>query len=193
MAMRILATTAILPAGATFYFFVFWMGFAFWRKHRVLTYAMLFGTFLALGGAVYHWRRFVFADGIDFPFWLHVVGWTLVALACALGFVADRQIGFRVRSFAPFFDRQGRIALETEGAYAIVRHPIYSSGIWYQLGMFLVSGYLAVAVAMVVFALGALWFTRQEERRLVELLDDPAEYERYRRRVPALFPFFRRR
>jgi protein-S-isoprenylcysteine O-methyltransferase Ste14 len=39
-----------------------------------------------------------------------------------------------------------------------------------------------------VLAAGALWFTRQEERRLVALLDDPAAYERYRRRVPALLP-----
>jgi protein-S-isoprenylcysteine O-methyltransferase Ste14 len=191
--MRILATTAILPAGATFYFFVFWTAFAFWRKHRVLTYSFLFGTFFALGGAVYHWRNFVFADRVGLPLWVHVVGWALLTVACALGFLADRQIGFRVRSFAPFFDRGGRIALETEGAYAIVRHPIYSSGIWYQLGVFLVTGYLAVAVATIVFTLGAIWFTRQEERRLVELLDDPSEYERYRQRVPALFPFFRRR
>src|SRR5437016_656452 len=46
----------------------------------------------------------------------------------------------------------------------------------------------AVAYAWALFTLAALWFTRQEERRLVELLDDPGEYERYRRRVPALFP-----
>jgi hypothetical protein len=49
--------------------------------------------------------------------------------------VADRQIGVRVRSFAPFFERHGRIAL----------------------------------------------------------LDDATAYERYRPRVPALFPFFRPR
>jgi protein-S-isoprenylcysteine O-methyltransferase Ste14 len=59
--------------------------------------------------------------------------------------------------------------------------------------MFLATGFVAVAAAAVVFLLGALWFTRQEERRLVGLLADPAAYDRYRARVPALFPMVRRR
>jgi len=67
-----------------------------------------------------------------------------------------------------------------------------AAAIGYQLGVFLVTGYLAVAVALAVFALGALWFTRQEEQRLLELIDDPHEYELYRRRVPALIPRCRR-
>jgi protein-S-isoprenylcysteine O-methyltransferase Ste14 len=59
--------------------------------------------------------------------------------------------------------------------------------------MFLVTGELAIAAACAVLTLGALWFTRQEERRLVPLLEDPAEYERYRARVGALLPRLRRR
>jgi protein-S-isoprenylcysteine O-methyltransferase Ste14 len=43
-----------------------------------------------------------------------------------------------------------------------------------------------------VFWLGALWFTRQEERRLVELLADPTAYDGYRARVGRLFPKLRR-
>ena len=49
-----------------------------------------------------------------------------------------------------------------------------------------------MAIALAVFALGAVWFTRQEERRLIALLADPAAYERYRARVPALLPRFGR-
>jgi protein-S-isoprenylcysteine O-methyltransferase Ste14 len=59
--------------------------------------------------------------------------------------------------------------------------------------MFLATGYPAVAIAWAVFTLGAMWFTRHEEKRLAALLDDPAEYERYRERVPALFPWIGRR
>jgi protein-S-isoprenylcysteine O-methyltransferase Ste14 len=44
-----------------------------------------------------------------------------------------------------------------------------------------------------VLTLGALWFTQQEERRLVALLDDPDAYDRYRARVGALVPRLRRR
>ena len=193
--MRALAVGAILPAGATLYFFVFWHWFDYWRKHRTLTYTLALGTFAALGVGIYVLRGEVFAERIGFPIWVQVAGWVLVVLACVLGFVADRQIGIRVRSFTPFFEAQGRIALKTTGAYGIVRHPIYAAGIGYQLGVFLVTGYVAVVAACVVFVLGALWFTRQEEQRLVALLEDPGEYERYRARVPALFPapFGRRR
>jgi protein-S-isoprenylcysteine O-methyltransferase Ste14 len=141
-----------------------------------------------LGAVAYAWRDDLLAIAIDTPVPVKAIGWIVVATAIVFGTIADRQIGFRVRSFAPFFDAGAKIRLQTTGAYGVVRHPIYASGIYFQIGALLVTGALAVAVALVVFTLGALWFTRQEERRLVELLDDPADYDRYRARVPALFP-----
>jgi protein-S-isoprenylcysteine O-methyltransferase Ste14 len=189
LATWILAFSAVIPAGATLYFPVFWRWFEVWRRHPLLTYAMMFGTLLALGVAVYLLRGAVFRVAVAFPLPVRVAGWALVAAALGLGSVADRQLGLRVRSFAPFFEDGARIALVTTGAYAVVRHPIYAAGLWYQLGAFLVTGQLAVAAAGLVFGLGALWFTRQEERRLVERLDDPGAYARYRARVPALLPW----
>jgi protein-S-isoprenylcysteine O-methyltransferase Ste14 len=190
--MRLLAALAIVPAGATFYFFVFWHWFDVWRRHRVLTYVMMLGTFAALGAGIYAFRGLVFAERVDFPVWIEAVGWALIAAASLLGFVADRQIGIRVRSFTPFFEASGRIQLKTTGAYGIVRHPIYAGGLGFQVGSFLVTGYLGVAVAWAVLALGAAWFTRREEERLAPLLDDPGAYQRYRDRVPALCPWPRR-
>lgn len=191
--MRILAFIAVLPAAATLYFFVFWRWFDFWRKHRAATLTLMIGTIVALGAAVYLGREVVFADRVAFPGWARAIGWVLIGLTFVFGTVADRQLGLRVRAFTPFFEERGRLDLDTTGAYAVVRHPIYASGIGFQAGVFLVTGYLAVAVAWALFTLGAIWFTRREEERLVELLDDPAEYERYRARVPALFPWPRRR
>ena len=109
------------------------------------------------------------------------------------GWVADRQLGLRVRAFTPCFEEGGSLGLKTTGAYGVVRHPIYAAGLWYQVGVFLVTGVVAVAAAALVFGLGALWFTRQEEARLVRLLRDPAQYQRYRAAVPALLPWPRRR
>jgi protein-S-isoprenylcysteine O-methyltransferase Ste14 len=187
--MRILALTAIIPAGATFNFLLFWRWFEFWSKHRILTYLMMIGNLVVLGVLVQWFRHFVFAVRIEFPIWIHALGWILMALASLLYFVADRQIGIRVRSFAPFFQPEEKIELRTDYAYGIVRHPIYAAGIHYQLAVFLVSGYVSVAVATLVLFLGALWFTRKEEGRLMERLEDPAAYLRYRARVPALIPW----
>jgi protein-S-isoprenylcysteine O-methyltransferase Ste14 len=189
--LRGLSLFAIVPGCATFYFFVFWRWFEYWRKHRLLTYVFMLGTFWGTGVAAYLLRDFLLAPRISLPAWARGVGWALVATACVLGTVADRQIGIRVRSFAPFFDPHGKIVLETRWAYGVVRHPIYAAGIWFQLGAFLAGGHLAVAAACALLIAGATWFTRQEERRLVELLVDPGEYARYRARVPALFPFLR--
>jgi protein-S-isoprenylcysteine O-methyltransferase Ste14 len=185
--MKVLATIAILPAGATLYFFVFWTWFDFWRRHPALTLTMMLGTFVGLGIAIAV-TDIAFRYAVAMPLPARVAGWLVIAAVTVFGTIADRQIGFRVRTFMPFFDDAGRIELKTTGAYGIVRHPIYASGIGFQLGVFLVTGYLAILTSCLVFTLGAIWFTRQEERRLVQLLDDPTEYERYRARVGGLFP-----
>lgn len=184
---------AVAPAVATLYFFVFWSWFGFWRRHPALTYAMMLGSFVGFAIAVVVVRDVVLAPAIAMPAPVRAVGWMLAALATIVGTIADRQIGFRVRSFMPFFDGGGPIHLETAGAYGIVRHPIYATGIAFQLGVFLVTGYLAVAASCAVFALGAQWFTRREEAALRELLADPRAYDAYRKRVPRLLPYPRRR
>ena len=185
---RLLAFVAIVPAAATFYFFVFWRWFEFWKARRSLSYGLILASFGGLGTAVARLHRWAFAGQLHPPVWTQVLGWTVVVTASAFGTVADRQIGIRVRSFTPFFDEHGHLDLKTSGAYGVVRHPIYASGIAFQLGVFLVTGYPLVAAACAILALGALWFTRQEEARLVALLDDPTKYDRYRARVPALLP-----
>jgi protein-S-isoprenylcysteine O-methyltransferase Ste14 len=189
---RAVALSALVPAIATLHFFVFWTWFAFWRRHPAALYTMAFALIAGFVAAIIVLRGPLLQTAVDLPGAVRVLGWLITAAACVFGTIADRQIGFRIRAFAPFFNPGEKIELRTRGAYGVVRHPIYASGLWFQLGVFLATGYVAVAVAAVVFGSGALWFTRQEERRLVELLADPAAYARYRDRVPALFPRLRR-
>ena len=191
--MRVLVLLATLPAAASLYFAVFWRWFPFWRRHAAWTYTMMFGTFAALGTTLWVLRDPLLDPVLAVPVAVQVLGWAIVAAATIFGTIADRQIGFRVRSFTPFFEPNRRITLVTTGAYSVVRHPIYASGAWFQLGVLLVTGVPAIAVSLAIFALGALWFTRQEEARLIQLLDDPDEYARYRARVPALWPRLRPR
>ncbi len=191
--MRALAITATVPAAATLYFFVFWSGFSFWRRHRIATYVLFLGTIGGFAAAAVTWRRPLFADATALPAWLAVIGWIVIAIVILFSLVADRQLGLHVRSFAPFFDDNETIELRTGGAYGVVRHPLYAGGSGYQIGVFLITGSVTVAIAWAVFTLGALWFTRQEERRLIERLRDPDAYRRYRARVPALLPWPRPR
>ncbi len=191
--MRVLAIIAILPASATLYFFAFWTWFEFFRRHAAVALGLMLGTIAAAAVALILLRDPVLGPALATPAAVQVLGWMLVAVTFVFGWVADRQLGMYLRAFMPLFTDDERIELRTTGAYAVVRHPIYASGIFFQLGVFLISGHLAVAAATLVFAGGALWFTRQEERRLIPRLTDPAAYARYRARVPALFPFPRPR
>ncbi|HVV81965.1 MAG TPA: methyltransferase [Kofleriaceae bacterium] len=155
MVTNVLAWTGVVPAAMTPYFAAFWCGFGWWRRHRAATYAMMFLTVAIIGvaAAVAHER--LFAARLVPPWPVQAIGWLLIAFAWILGWIADRQLGLRVRSFAPFFDEHGRIDLVTTGAYRVVRHPIYAAGIAWQLGIALVTGIAAVAAAAAVSIAGA--------------------------------------
>jgi protein-S-isoprenylcysteine O-methyltransferase Ste14 len=186
--VTVVAIIAIVPVAAVPYFYLFWSRFDMWRRHPVAAFAMIASIIGGVSALVIAYRGPLLSFTVEPPAAVATLGWIVIAAATVFGTVADRQIGFYVRAFLPFFAKRGRIELRTSGAYGVVRHPIYASGIWFQLGAVLVTGSVAVAVACVVFALGARWFTRREERELVTLLRDPSQYERYRERVPALFP-----
>jgi protein-S-isoprenylcysteine O-methyltransferase Ste14 len=190
---RALAFGCLFGLVAPIYFFVFWHWFDFWRKRRLAWFLMLGGTAVAVWGSGYILRSYVWAGRIRLPLAAVACGWMLFGVVIVFGFVADRQIGVRVRSFRPFFEHHGHIELKTTGAYGIVRHPIYAAGLGELVSVFLITGYPSVLVVALIYTIGATWFTRQEEARLVALLDDPAAYDRYRARVPALIPRVRRR
>src|SRR5688500_4098619 len=95
---RVIALIAVIPAAATLYFAVLWSRFAWWRRHAVLAYAMMLGTLGGAAVAVLVWRDAVLAHGFTPPTIMSVVGWALVLIALLFGTVADRQLGFYVRS-----------------------------------------------------------------------------------------------
>jgi protein-S-isoprenylcysteine O-methyltransferase Ste14 len=154
---------------------------------------MVSAIFTVIGALIVVLRRWTYAGPLRLPVWVELVGWELMAIVTVFGFIADRQIGFRTRFFTPFFEPEGRIELRTTGAYGVVRHPIYAAGIGWLLATFLVTGYPGVLAAWAIFTLSTIWFSKREEEHLVTLLDDPTEYERYKARVPALFPIRLRR
>jgi protein-S-isoprenylcysteine O-methyltransferase Ste14 len=78
--------------------------------------------------------------------------------------------------------------LITEGPYRMVRNPIYTG----MLGMLLATGlaishWIALPIAIVVFAIGTWIRVRSEEKLLCEAFG--AEFEEYARKVPAVVPY----
>ncbi len=79
-------------------------------------------------------------------------------------------------------------ALKTEGAYSVVRHPLYAAEVLMIVGVVLAHG------TAFAFAVGTLWLVLQVRRAQYEesvLRDTFPEYADYARRVPMLIPGLR--
>jgi protein-S-isoprenylcysteine O-methyltransferase Ste14 len=112
----------------------------------------------------------------------------LAVLLAATAFVIWARLALGAMwSAAPTVKQEHK--LRTGGPYAVTRHPIYTG----LLGMFLGSALLAGAGRwIVVFPvyLVLLEFKIRVEERLL-LAEFPADYPRYRQRVPQLLPGLR--
>ena len=129
------------------------------------------------------WLRSRFVDDSRWPPW---AGAALVAAGLLFAVWARVHLG---RNWSGIVTVKQDHELVTGGPYAIVRHPIYSGLVLAFIGSAIANGEWRGVVAVAIVA-AAFWRKlRVEERWMGEQFG--AEYERYRRRVPALVPFLR--
>jgi len=83
------------------------------------------------------------------------------------------------------YPKEQAVLIET-GPYRIVRHPMYSGGIFAAFGWaFLVHGWLTIGYALILFVFFDIK-SRREERWLKEIFSG---YTEYKKRVHKLIPF----
>lgn len=115
---------------------------------------------------------------------LTVLGLALMLAGAALAIGGVLRLG---SNLTPLPYPRDCSSLVESGAYAIVRHPIYSGLILGALGWALrVHGPLTLLYALALFAFFDVK-SRLEERWLAEKFGD--QYEAYRRRVRKLIPW----
>ncbi|WP_168219772.1 sterol desaturase family protein [Pseudotabrizicola formosa] len=110
---------------------------------------------------------------------LRIVATAIILIGTALSIACLMQLG---KSFSIMASSR---ELRTEGAYAIVRHPLYAAELLMIVGILLSHG------SVLAFGLGALWVTLQIRRAHYEegiLRATFPEYAEYARRVPMLVP-----
>lgn len=109
---------------------------------------------------------------------LRVTGGIVALAGAVLAVAAARELG---PSLTPFPRPSRRGTLVDTGPFRVVRHPIYTGGLLFCLGVSLATGILTLAASA---ALAALWAgkLRVEEAHLVERFP---EYAGYQARVPA--------
>lgn len=116
--------------------------------------------------------------------WLRLVCAVLLALMGA-GLMADgsRRLGAQL---TPFPKPRPEGTLRQNGAYGLVRHPIYGGVLLLAWAWALVSSPLAILPA----AVAGPFFEAKRRREEAWLAEQHAGYEEYRRRVPRRFvPF----
>jgi protein-S-isoprenylcysteine O-methyltransferase Ste14 len=134
-------------------------------------------------------RTPLFSPLIDSQYVLNIV-FQVIAVVLAAGsvWIANSAI----RELGKQWSLQARLIeghkLVTGGVYQIVRHPIYTA----MLGKLLATGiiishWLVVLIAVVIFIIGTLIRTRSEEKLLRDAFGK--DYEEWAARVPGFIPF----
>lgn len=125
------------------------------------------------------------ATALNVVFWF---GWGMVLVSTFL--ISHFEFFGLSQVFARFFERQlPEPAFKTPFLYRSTRHPLYLSfllAFWSTPVMS--AGHLLFSLATTAYILAAI---QLEERDLIQLFGD--QYRRYRREVPMLFPWPRRK
>ena len=119
--------------------------------------------------------------------WRVFAGTPFLALAALLSWTSARTLGRQWR-FDAGLNADHRLV--KEGAYRYIRHPIYASMLCLLMGVgLLVTRIVLIPPALVFFIAGTEIRVRIEDRLLASRFG--AEFEAYRREVPAYIPFVR--
>ena len=136
---------------------------------------------LAFGSIATHFR----------PLWMvpDALGWPLAALCgLSLAFTWWARIGLG-SLWSLSVDRKDTHKIVQDGAYRLVRHPIYTGLIAAAVSHAVLIGQLANLAGAVLIILGFWLKARFEERFLARELGSAA-YAEYARRTPMLVPFW---
>jgi len=120
--------------------------------------------------------------------WIRLPG--LVLLVAATAFTIWARFSLGTMWSSNVVAKEGH-QLRTDGPYGIVRHPIYAGLLGMLLGSAMLDGFGVWTLALVGGGAMVLLKVRAEEGLMGNIF--PGDYERYRRRVPALIPSLRRR
>jgi protein-S-isoprenylcysteine O-methyltransferase Ste14 len=166
------------------YWLVLHVRVEFWRRHVRAGYAA--AIVAAWGSAsVVAWlygRQLLDAQAVP-----QLVRWAGVLLILFDAWVitnVERQLG--VRRLIGHAELEGAGEMKRDGFYARVRHPRYAAMMISTLGACLMAARLVMWCLAVVWAVVVWAMVRVEERELVARFG--ADYEEYRRRVPAVIP-----
>jgi protein-S-isoprenylcysteine O-methyltransferase Ste14 len=164
----------------------------FFRKLGIITYLMPPLTWLPVAYLIYKGRSVLIHYRIGMPFVVQIAGVLLLFLGLLLHIWTGRLLGIWGLIGLPEVSPKIKGELVARGPFGLVRHPTYLAHTSIFLGVFLVTGVIAVGfLALLDFAAVNVAIIPLEERELIARFG--STYEEYMKRVPRLFPMKSRR
>jgi len=162
----------------------------FWRRLGFWTFFVVFLEWLPIPFFVYALQGMVLAYEVALGLPFVVLGVALVATGVALHVWTAKLLGLKATvgytELKPSSGTENR-RLVTSGSFAVVRHPSYWGHTMIIVGVFLITGIIAVGIIAIVDVLIAYFVTTTlEERELVERVGE--KYKEYQKKVPKFFP-----
>ncbi len=158
------------------------------RKLGLFTYIVPAVLWLPPAFFIFSRREIILNYHVHLPLPVKVFGSLLLVLGAALQIWTARLLSLKGIMGMPEVSAKVESRFVTGGAFTVVRHPTYLSHTMIFLGLFLLTGLNAMGlVTLLDLLLIALIVIPLEDRELSERFGK--EYDDYRKKVPAFFPF----
>ena len=159
----------------------------FFKNLGLKTYILPVITWLPLAYAVYHHREFLLKFKLAFPTSVTVSGTVLFLAGAMLNAWTAWLLRLRGLIGIPEILPKIEGRLMTRGPFSVVRHPTYLSHTVMLVGVFLISGVIAVAVLTFLdIVLINVIIIPLEDRELLSRFGD--DYNKYKAKVSGFFP-----
>lgn len=161
------------------------------RRLGLLTYIVPLITWLPVAYLIYSHRAFLLRYRIIFPLFVTLWGIALFTAGALLQLWTARLLRISGLIGIPEVSREKKGRFVAEGAFGVVRHPTYLSHSMMFLGVFLMTGVIAVGISTLIDLVAVnLLVIPLEERELLTRFGE--DYRRYEENVPRFFPRIRR-
>jgi protein-S-isoprenylcysteine O-methyltransferase Ste14 len=171
---------------------VFWMIIhplaAYWQRMGTRgTYLVVTPVCVALGVAVYLFRDPILGPDLGTNRALIIPGVILYLVSAWISIQTKRKLPVRTFAGVPEIAKDhSEGTLLQDGVYGVIRHPRYLSVIIGTAGFAMFVNYLGTYLIVLATVPALYLVVIMEERELAQRFG--AEYEKYRSRVPAIFP-----
>jgi protein-S-isoprenylcysteine O-methyltransferase Ste14 len=160
----------------------------FWRRLGVWTYLVVFLEWLPVACAVSLWQEAILQHEVLTTPPILVLGVILVIAGFVLHAWTAKLLGIKATiGYAELKPQNDEQNLITSGPFSVVRHPSYVAHTLIFVGIFMITGVIAVGItALTDFLIAYFITTELEERELIQRFGN--RYRKYQMRVPKFFP-----